>query len=525
MAALSGTAVARGAVYGAARPAGADDPIEVAVIDGALLRTARGSSPTGNVKVVTGLTETLLPGCDITLQSINGDVVVNIVLAISQYRVGVGKAATMRLRRTNVAGTLLWSLPFGDLGDSRTGHQQVWVATAIDTVPTDGRYVLTIQETAGDGSTEIWSDTREFSARSGGKVLAVLDGARKVRWMEVLNDIGSASFVISTSDPKARYLEPGNLVRFRLHGADRFAAWMDAPERVVASVDGRSGEYWTVNGRGAVSMLDRARVAPGTGTTTALPAAALLTQFIDAASSASRPALLPMYRDFGPTYDSAGAMWEDAAAWAIADGEPVLNVWRQMTALGIESRMTTDLRLQAYRDGYGSDRSATVVFRQGRHMRGQVTQSFPLAERLSRVWVKGSGVSLIQVFGDEADPRLVREGFISVSSTDEPSALTVAGQIALQQSQLAADAFHVPLRADSDPGGFLPYVDYNVGDTVGVDFPDYVRMSRSRIVALTVEQGEGGTYTVDADFNSVRYEQLVRFKRQFDKSQTSALTA
>lgn len=124
------------------------------------------SSATGNVLVVTGNAETLLPGCDITVDVSTAE---HVALAwdvwSSQNRNGVVKGARIRLRRDDVSGEVLVYSDVPDGGvDSSSGHAFEWDSTYDDTGPTSGHYVLTIQETAGDSLTELWSDTRTFTA-------------------------------------------------------------------------------------------------------------------------------------------------------------------------------------------------------------------------------------------------------------------------------------------------------------------------------------------------------------------------
>lgn len=149
------------------------------------------TSPSGNVLVVTGLTETLLPGCSVSIGAgrPSADLVWDIW--VSQNRFLVVKQATLRLRRTDVTGAILASRIVPDTGDSAGGHQYQWAGFFFDPTPTDGVYVLTVQETLGDATTEIWSDTRTFCITSPGLgprirvtqevVEVVHDGAPNIR--------------------------------------------------------------------------------------------------------------------------------------------------------------------------------------------------------------------------------------------------------------------------------------------------------------------------------------------------------
>jgi len=120
------------------------------------------------------LVETILPGCDLTAVLTQGAIAVAWDVWISQNQPGVPKQATVRLRRTNRSGAILATQAFGGAGiDSTAGHEQEWNSSFSDTLPTDGHYVLTVQEVQGSTSTTVWSDTRTFSvvtARAPGPV-------------------------------------------------------------------------------------------------------------------------------------------------------------------------------------------------------------------------------------------------------------------------------------------------------------------------------------------------------------------
>ena len=115
-----------------------------------------------NEKIVTGLTETVIPGCDLTATGTPTVVAVFWDVWVSQNLSGVAKQATLRVRRTDASGTVLASTIIGDSGDSQAGHQAEWNSSYADSAPTDYRYVFTVQETAGNASAEIWSNSKSF---------------------------------------------------------------------------------------------------------------------------------------------------------------------------------------------------------------------------------------------------------------------------------------------------------------------------------------------------------------------------
>jgi len=112
----------------------------------------------GGANIVTPntATEFVIPLCDVTITP-KGAVSLVWTIKFSTYAPGAGKAATMRLRRTDTAGTVLTSQTFGDpSGDSKAGGQQTWSSTYSDTAPTDGRYVVTLVQTGAAGSAALF---------------------------------------------------------------------------------------------------------------------------------------------------------------------------------------------------------------------------------------------------------------------------------------------------------------------------------------------------------------------------------
>lgn len=132
------------------------------------------TSPSGSVVVVGGTAETILPGCDL-IMSPAGSITIDVDVWISQSRVGVTKQATIRLRRTSLTGAILRSTVVGDVEDT-TGHAQHVRYRYVDPGPTDGHYVLTVQETGGDAFTLVMSDLRVMTLSAGRQVTLAIGG-------------------------------------------------------------------------------------------------------------------------------------------------------------------------------------------------------------------------------------------------------------------------------------------------------------------------------------------------------------
>jgi hypothetical protein len=115
-----------------------------------------------NVKVVTGLTETIVNGCDLTATGSPASVLVVWDIWFSQNLPAGAKTCRLQLRRTNAGGAVLatsstYTAPSSNAG----GLAQEWYSNYTDASPTDYHYVITIQEmTAGNTTTEVWSGSQ-----------------------------------------------------------------------------------------------------------------------------------------------------------------------------------------------------------------------------------------------------------------------------------------------------------------------------------------------------------------------------
>ncbi len=116
---------------------------------------------TALIKIVTGQAQTLVTGCDLTITGF-ATISVSWDLWTSQNDSGHAKVLTCRLRRTNTSGSILVSKTFPGTTDNPSGHIDQWTDGYIDSSPTDGRYVLTVEETTGTAGSEVWTAGRNL---------------------------------------------------------------------------------------------------------------------------------------------------------------------------------------------------------------------------------------------------------------------------------------------------------------------------------------------------------------------------
>lgn len=350
-----------------------------------------------------------------------------------------------------------------------------------------------------------------------GVVIARLQGARQRTWQDSVADVGAWSFILPSADPLANdeVIRIGNIARFSLHGHPRFAGIIEgAPERVMASVNGESGEYLALAGRGGMALLDAAIVEPADSGTFMLPAAGLLAKFVALARTTTRATLTPMSIDFSQAADSGGTAWTDLAQYQANAGTRLLDLLRQAIAVGIEFSMDPSLVLSAFANGLGSHRESNIVFRQGYHIRQDLHRP-ATPPTPTRVIVQGKDGSTQTVVGTEPGGSR-RESFLSVPTTSEPATLVLAGQQFLAEQVAAGRALTVPVQHGQGWGQFELFLDYGLGDWVALDVPNRYALESQRIVAYTVEETDGGDYALTLDFNAIALDHAVRLKRQID---------
>ena len=357
-------------------------------------------------------------------------------------------------------------------------------------------------------------------------MLATLEGAQQPAFTDPFGDIGSGHFRIPTTDPKATgsIIRSGNYVKVKIAGVYRYAFFLENPRKVVASTEGEAGEYWDLGGRGNVAYLERGSVYPpgwpvSSGTTheyVGVTAAFIFDALLVAAKA--RGAIPQLTWDFTATRDSDNAPWTDSLTMSVPAGMSLLDLWRQFVGMGYASEMTPDLRLRFWQDR-SRDFSQTVVFRQGKHIRGEVTRDAQDAGLRTRILVQGDGGRFFEV----TDPTLEgdayigrREGYLSFTASTDPTTLQQVGDNALAEVSLASDALSVPLYHGIGNGDYEPFADYRNGDWVSLDIPGTYTLAKVRVRSLSVKAVAGGDYLVDADFNSVSLENIVRLKRIVD---------
>lgn len=368
-----------------------------------------------------------------------------------------------------------------------------------------------------------------YDGASPSTMLATLGNAYDRGFTDTLADLGSGSFKILATDPKATsaIIRRGNLVKARVAGVYRFAFFMDDIRDVVLSPAEGGGMAYAVSGRGSLAYLERAIVYPPgwpvpTGTSvnyTGVPAGRVLRELVVAAQArGSLPALTQA--SWSNTVDSHGEPWSDSLTMQVPAGTTLLDLAMQFMGLGLELEMTTDLKLKAYVE-FARHFEASVVLRAGYHLAGEVTKQVRGHTERTRMLVEGGSGAYSEVLASgspEADPYIGRrEGFLSFSNSSDPTTLQRAGESALAQLNADTDAISVPvLHSLTDPGQYEPWRDYRKGDWISLDIPGAYSLAPYRIMGMTLQETAGGDYALNLDLNSLALEALNRLKRAVD---------
>jgi hypothetical protein len=245
---------------------------------------------------------------------------------------------------------------------------------------------------------------------------------------------------------------------------------------------------------------------------------AVLLTLIDAAKA--RGALPALTVDFTAAVDSHGQPWPDVHDLSFHIGTSLLEVWRHLVTLGLEGGMTPGLRLQAFVDAARHFESS-VILRKGHHLSGDVVDTAHSTGLRTRILAEGAGGRMVEIADPalEADTRIGRrEGFLSLSTSDNPTTLQRAGEHALAAAAAEDQARSLTVEhGTAAEGHFEPWVDYREGDWIGLDAEGSGGVPvAQRVMSITLAETEAGDYGVELELNSVEMDAFLRLQRRLD---------
>lgn len=284
---------------------------------------------------------------------------------------------------------------------------------------------------------------------------------------------------------------------------------------------GETGDLTATAGSSA-DWIGMQVVVPSTASADATFAGAtfgsVLTTLIDEAQA--RGALPALTYDFSADVDSHGEPWPDVHDLSFHVGTNLLEVWRHLVTLGLEGGMTPDLRLQAYVDA-SRHFETSVILRKGYHLAGDVIDVAHASGLRTRFLIEGAGGRVVEVTdpGAETDARIGRrEGYLSLSTSDNATTLQRAGEIALASAAAEDEARSVAVvHGPAAEGQFEPWVDYREGDWIGLDAEGSGgEPLAQRVPSITLVETGGGDFSTELELNSVEMDAFLRLQRRLD---------
>jgi hypothetical protein len=243
---------------------------------------------------------------------------------------------------------------------------------------------------------------------------------------------------------------------------------------------------------------------------------AILATLIDEAQA--RGTLPRLSYDFTTDLDSQGQPWADTHELSFHIGTTLLDVWRQLVALGLEGLMTTELRLRAFVE-YARHFEDTVILRKGHHFAGDVAKKGHDSGLRTRFLVEGAGGRVIEAADTtlEVDTRIGRrEGYFEMRTSDDATELQRAADGSLELARLDSEAIELPvLHGTAVEGHYEPFVDYREGDWISVEPAGDGTIDAHRVVGYRLAQA-GLDYEVGLNLNSVALDREIRLRRAID---------
>jgi hypothetical protein len=333
-----------------------------------------------------------------------------------------------------------------------------------------------------------------------------LAAASDLRWLDELTDTGSFSLRIPVE--YVPNIAIGQIVKFAFGASSSDYVWAGVVEsirvnQVGAGEDGVAREY-EIGGRGVRALLEDAIVynsgASATRTFTSVTAGEIMKTLVDEAQA--RGALTPLTYDFDNTDDSDGNAFTETLSIDEPVGGTLLGVAAKHQELAVDAWVGPDLTLH-YVNERGTDKSqggTAVVLRVGQNV-GELTQE--TAGPVRNTVLVGSGADGT-TFVEEEDTISQgiygrRETFLALTSTADTGVVTLAATHVLNNAANPSDGTTVQV---SDTGA-LPYVDFEVGDTIALVRVDGSRTAY-RVRGITVQVGADGSVAFIPELGTAR---------------------
>lgn len=336
-----------------------------------------------------------------------------------------------------------------------------------------------------------------------GTLVDVLPDTRNRKWVDPLFGAGAGEFEIHEDDPKLAanptILRPGNIIRFILDEIPRFTARIERRKWSPVTSAEVAGRWITVSGRGAKSFLEDGAIYPEGGVTgnperdltglTTGEAFRILKTEADARGSIVANLTL----DFTDTLDSNNQPYNFTLAESAKAGrDDLLHLLERFAELGVENRVTPDLQLRLYANGFGVDKTvqtentAPVVFRAAHNIKELELDEDLIIKNTLLVETPAGFFERAEVASQSTHGR--REGYLSIGNTTDGDYIDRATNSAFAKLADIRTAITIEVL---DIDGHRPYVDGDVGDWILAPNRDG-DLERFRIRGLTVSEDNSG---------------------------------
>lgn len=301
----------------------------------------------------------------------------------------------------------------------------------------------------------------------------------------VVNDNGSGSLKIPMDSRLAEILDNGMVAILKYRGETRYGFLIDNISRDYVSqsnVDG--GEWMTISGRGALSLLEDAILYPNSGggksrEFSGTKASILLALLSEAQS---RGAIASVTCDFTGTHDSDSIAWVDNINnYTIQIGTSLRDTVSQFADMGLNIEMRWEngaFVLSAFENPIGTDRSSSVFLRVGKNCTdvSSTERSNDLKNALLLSW-RGGASAVNDDVSISANRR--REKYINIAEAQSSESATTYGAAVIANSKNPRVGYEISVWDGVNPALFD---DYNYGDTITLD--RFGRYTQHKILGL-----------------------------------------
>lgn len=332
----------------------------------------------------------------------------------------------------------------------------------------------------------------DFDGTTPIKQLAAADG---LQWLDALDETGSFSFSIPVEEVPT--ISIGQIVKIAFGPASNswvFAGLIETLDlQQIGSGSDGIARSWAVSGRGARALLEDALVynvgASATRSFTTATAGAIMKTLLDEAQT--RGALDILTYDFGNVNDSNGDPFTETLTIDEQVGTTLLAVADRHQELAVDCWVDPDLVLH-YVNERGTDRTTganPLVLRVGQSV-GELADRVSGPVRNSVLIATGDGGTIFSTQQNAGSVSTYgrRETFLSMAGNGDASVVNLAADHLLSQQANPADGSTIEL-SDNGP---MPYLDFEVGDTVYLSRLDGTRTSyRVRSISCQVDDAGG----------------------------------